>query len=489
VRVLVWPTYSYAGNIGADSLYLLARDLIRAGQHGVSEPTVWELVVPDNRSVPVDDLDGMPNVRKIRVPMSVLYRVQEAIPDEGIINRFSPVVGVDPVDVLLSMNPARTLNVANAWSIRCPDTARPLLVNWDLLVRDDRAGEMRAGEAELVHQAAGYAVADVNVHESPIARSMALSVARKHLSSANVRRVIDTSLDVPQGIAVEHLTAATAGVPKREKFTVYYGGRFSSSKRLDELSEVIDAFYRYGRDVSFVVTTGSLDGQKKATFLKRYPQVELHVGLPQEEAWRVMASCHASICFSSHELFGMAFWEQMATGLTVIVKAERWNEALLPPGYPHVVSSSVEAGAQLRTAFDRWVDGRRGETDEYAEYVRKQYDAGVNTGRLVRHVDEQFRALCSGPAEARFDGGARSELGKLVAGVLDHAGDEVTVADLIDRIRGGSRVGRNVIGKRYLWAKSNATLDAVRLARRFGWEDALVDANGGLTAALRRSAQ
>jgi hypothetical protein len=393
--------------------------------------------------------------------------------------KFAPTDGTVPVDVIVSMSPARTLNVANAWAMRCPETARPLLVNWDLLVRDDHSGEMTADEPELLQQAAGGASADLNVHESPIARRMALDVARKHLSAANVRKLLDSSVDVPQGIPVERLMDVVRATPKREKFTVYYGGRFSTSKRINDLADVADAFYRFGRDVDFVVTTGSLDGNKRAKFEARFPQTELHIGLPQEEAWKVMASCHASICFSSHELFGMAFWEQMAAGLGVVMQAAKWNADLLPPDYPYVVRGPLEAGAKLRMIHESWQRASPKERLENlngpaAEFVRREYDSQRNSRVMLdavikRAVAQEFYS------RSKYEEGSRRELVALAREALenvDYPDEPLEWQTYIDTLRARSRVGKNVVGCKTKWAKSHATLDALRVARYLGWDDA-----------------
>jgi glycosyltransferase involved in cell wall biosynthesis len=494
VKVLVWPTYSYAGNVGADSLYLIARNLIDAARTDLFQ---WTLIVPDLPSVPVDVLDDRPDVRKVRVPMSVLYRQQEAVADPAIVWKYAPQDGTDPHDVLLSMSPARSLNVSNAWSIRTPETARAGIVNWDLLVRDDGSGEMTADDVELLQQAAGAAAADSNVFESPIAKRMTLDMARKHLSPSNVLKVIESSSVVLQGIPADEVYQVAKRTQKREKFAVYYGGRFSTSKRLNELAEVIDAFYRFGRDVEFVVTTGSLDGNKRARFEERFPQVELHIGLSQEDAWKVMASCHASICFSTHELFGMAFWEQMAAGLAVVMKAEKWNKDLLPPGYEYAVGSSLEAAVMLRGLHREWVEtgcvhadvdtNMEGEWETAAAWwVRENYDSRANMVGLLGEIERVGYSLQEDAAK-RYESGSRRELVTLVKGVLDADDNEdepLPFSTLIDQIRNESRVGKNVVGCKMKWAKSHATLDVLRIARWLGWDDATV---GGEPVLMRRS--
>lgn len=478
----MWPTYSYAGNVEADSLYLIARNLIRASKPGEIN---WVLIVPDSRTTPVDDLDDRCDVQKVRRKMPTHHRVQEAIPDMEIVETYSPIEGDEPVDAVVSMSPARTMVLADAWSLGRTVTPPPRLVNWDLLVRDDGNGEIRAEEPELLHQAVGGVVADLNVHESPVARQMALSVARKHLSPANVRKMIETSVDVMQGIPAQRVLDLARSTPKREKFSVYYGGRFSTSKRVDDLAEVFDTFYRFGRDVEFVVTTGSLAGDKESRFRARFPEVELHVGKSQEEAWRIMASCHASICFSTHELFGMAFWEQIAAGLSVVMLSRKWNRDLLPPDYPWLAHAPQEAGALLRMIHEKWQaagDEEKavwGIDEPHAEWVRDRYDSQRNCREIVDWLLATHEKDAA-QAQERLDGGAMREIRRLAEETLGEATGAITFAGLIAGMRSRSRVGNNVVGRHMKWRKSATTLDVLRIARSLGWEDTLVDGVMGL---------
>jgi len=425
------------------------------------------MVVPSwSGKVPEGDVPG--NVTKIARPMLPLYRTQEAIADPEVVWRFAPTDGARPVEVCVSMSPARTLSIANAWRCRSTPTAEVVLVNWDLLVRDDKNGEINADNEELVHQAAGCAAADLNVFESPVAKEMALDVCRKYLSPSMVRKVLDSSVSVPQGIPVSRLLDAIRGIEKRDRFAVYYGGRFSTSKRIEELSEVIDALYRFGREVDFVVTTGSLDGAKREKFVKRFPQVELHVGLSQEAAWQQMASCHASVCFSTHELFGMAFWEQLAAGLAVVMKAAKWNEKLMPPGYGLAVTSGLDAGVRLRDLYVRWKAGEEvGAPPQAVRWVQGQYDATTNMQQLLAILTDAVEKEREW-AFQQYVGGARAGLTELAQEVLTEG---MRWEEYVKALREKSRVGANVVGAKLKWARSNAMLDAYRIPLWLGWED------------------
>ena len=138
-RILVWPTYSYPGNVGADSLYLIARNLILSVP--VEEGICWELIVPDTKSVPVDDLDEMPNVRKVARKIAPNYRIQEAVADPEVVWGFHGAIGETPADAVISMSPARSVNIGNAWEQKASSVGKQIVATWDLLVRDDGSGE------------------------------------------------------------------------------------------------------------------------------------------------------------------------------------------------------------------------------------------------------------------------------------------------------------------------------------------------------------
>jgi glycosyltransferase involved in cell wall biosynthesis len=487
MRILLWPTYSYPGNVGADSLYLIARNLIRATPVGEIN---WVMIVPNLKTVPVDDLDSRPDVQKVVVDFPSNYRMQEAAALPEIIWKYAGVDGPEPVDAVLSMSPARTVNLANAWAQKATRTSRQVIATWDLLVRDDGNGEFIATRPELAHQAAGSLVSDVIYHESPVARKMTLDVARRFLSPSAVKHINDVSIDIPQGIDVASVLKAGEGVPKREKFTVYYGGRFSSSKRINDIAEIYDYFFKFGRDVNFVITTGSLDRTKKEQFEELMPHAELHVGLPQQEAWAIMQSCHASICLSTHELFGMAYWEQMAAGLGVVMQAQSWNEELVPPDYGLLADTPSQAAALLRVVHDEWrnnpadvYDSMYGFTSPSAQWVRDHYDSNLTLQALVRDLHSRVMDI-EAPALEEFRGGKLKPLNEVLTEVLDGV-DEITFEELWKVVRKTASVKHNFIGKRMRWGKSNAMLDGIRMARMLGYKDCFINGQ----AAIRKASK
>lgn len=468
-RGLIWPTYSFPGNVATDSLYIIARNQIR-----VMPEVFWYLITPDWEGKEVhDELDDLPNVVKVPTPMSTLYRAQESSMDPEMLWRFSPQEGRRPVELCIQHSPQRLLNMANAWAIRIGEAHRPVLVNYDLLARDDRGKEYPADEIELMQIAAGYWAADWNVNESEIVDWMATYNARKFLSPSATKRVRDRCVLIEQGVAVGKLDETMEGVSRRKKFTVYYGGRFAESKRFDDIAETIDAVYRFGREIEFVVCTGSLSGIVEGKFRKRFPQVELHIGTNQYEAWKIMSECHATICMSRGELFGLAFWEQIAAGLAVVMKHERWNEDMLPPEYPLWVDSKHEVAARIRMLFEEWstnadlYDSTYSRESWWAQYVRGRYDADLNLrvmhDLMMKSVYDRRQKVVES-----IERGAAQPYLEVIDAVMR---DGMTLDETITAMKKESRIGRGFVGQLMEWGKSLSTLQLYKLLRLSGWED------------------
>ena len=466
MRGLIWPTYSYPGNVSTDSLYLISRNLIL-----VNPEIHWHLVVPDweNKRRP-DELDDCEWASLHPTPMQTQYRTQESTMDVPTLWKFAPQEGEIPVDFVVQMSPQRTMNMANAWSIRCHENWRPVMVNYDLLQRDDRNKEYVADEMELMQCAAGFWAGDLNVHESPICEWMTYYNARRYLASAQVQRIKDRSVLIEQGVPVGRLDAALKG-PKRDKFTMFYGGRFADSKRFGELAEIIDAAYRFGREMDFVVCTGSLASIEEAKFRERFPQVELHVGTNQYEAWQLMSECHAAVCFSRGELFGLMFWEQIAAGLATVMKAEFWNEDMLPEEYPLWVNTKDEAYLLVSALYKQYQNDpqafeRQWSTEgEWAQYVRGRYDADKNMRTMAYTIRDEVDARV-----AKLERGWSDNVGQEFLLLMEESLEEgITLPELIKALRKNSRIGRGVAGIRMSWGQSLGTLDICRMAQFLGW--------------------
>lgn len=474
MRVLAWPLYTYAGNLNADSGYICFRNLIRA----IPEWT-WHVLVPDwatdeNGKRVHDDLDDLPNVVKVPVPMHTLYRGQEVLLDPETVWKYSPQVGTQPLDAVITGSNQIAATLANAWGIRMEDDNRPLIVAWDLMTRDDRNRGWNAQDVELLLHFAGAVVADLNVYGSEMMRWMTADMLRKQFAPAVVREVLaNRSETIYAGVPVARIDEVTAGIPKRDKFTVFYGGRMGGVKRVDELTEIADLAFSFGRDIEMVVCTGSFAGPRRVAFQKQFPMVELHVGTGQEETWRLMAQCHAGFMWSRHEMIGSMFIEEMAHGLPVIAVPHRWINALLPEEYPYWAHDVREGGAHLRLLYDAWKadpDGYDDPMKPWQAHVRERWDS-VDASQKMRGVVEGRVNGMRASVTASWDRGAGESILEVVGQVLV---DGMTFPDLVEAIQEAARK-RSFLGQRLTQARSHPLLEAYHAAQYLGWKDVGTD--------------
>lgn len=467
MRILHVPTYSFSVNPLADSGYICFRNLIRA--------TPWThhyVVVPDwDRSMD-DDLDDLRNVTKVPARMHTLYRIQESFPDPDWMLRFSPAQGARPVEAVINASPARTVQLASGYATRLETHERPVIVNWDLLARDDLKRGWQADDRELQAVYAGVAMADLNLYGSPMMQWMTERMVKGMLAPAQVRRVLETGETIYAGVPVERIDEHS-DVPKRERFSVFYGGRMGAVKRIDDLSEVIDSAYRFGRDIDYVVCTGSMPFWKKDQFVRKYPEVELHIGTNQEETWREMGGCHAAIGYSRHEMIGSMFIEEIAAGLPVVLKRHRWNESLLPDDYPLWVDDKPQMHAKLRMLYEDWKE----DPDAYAakwtadnpwtQHIRTRYDSEEQSRQFIDRVMREVASRRSVAWEAFGRGRARS-LVELSEKSLE---DGITWTEYIERLKKEAQRGSFFVGRKLDYGKSNASIVAYRCALWLGWFD------------------
>lgn len=467
MRVLAWPIYSYPANILADSGYICFRNLIQ----GIPEWT-WHVVVPEwadgqKYRAPLDELDSLPNVVKVPVPMHTLYRMQEIGLDRETVARYSPQTGTEPIDVAICGSNQIASVLANAWSIRVPDQDRPLIVAWDLLTRDDKNKGWKSEDTELILHFAGAAVADLNVFGSEMMRWMTQEMLRKLMSPALVRDTMRRSETVYAGVPVARLLRGVDGVKKRDKFTVFYGGRMGVVKRVDELTEIAELAFSFGRDMGMVVCTGSSNPRILA-FAKKYPMVELHTGTGQDAAWKLMAECHVGFSWSKHEMIGSMFVEEMAAGIPVIASPHRWLRSLLPDEYPYWAEDARIAGAHLRMLYDDWLkdpDGYDATMRPWSKFVRETWDSEM-AGPKFREIVEKAAAEMAAPALASFEHGAGESMRELLTAAVE---DGITYAELMRRIK-ESAFRKSFLGNVLAdAARSHPNLDVYRMAKHLGW--------------------
>ena len=430
MRLLLYPVYNQHV-LKADSIYHIseafARYLAENGWH-----VHW--VVPmrereeDGNALTWYKTDGTvlddpstlpPNVTLRPTRLYTSYRMQESTTPEWVLKEFHPLWREGTVvDAILTTSSIHGHFLKQAFQ-ETYNRADPIpVISWDLLLRGGEGpNEVTSiGESELILQTLGHTVTHP-IFESPIAYEIALENARKFLKPAYIKKLLeDRSTVIPLGANFAKIDKHTSA-RKNERFTVYFGGRFTPSKGIDLIAEVADYLYKRGMPINIEFSTGTNSANRIKLLTDKHSSIRVHTNMTQAKAFEVMTRCHAFICASSHELFGGAFWEQMYAGLIGIFKKAKWNEGLLPPDYPLLFDTPIEAYTLLKDVYENyeqwkerlaWVPKWVEENYDYrftfarmAEYIRGVIQHNLETktndeGALFQAVIEEARKLPDG---------------------------------------------------------------------------------------------
>ncbi|MBW2123764.1 MAG: glycosyltransferase, partial [Deltaproteobacteria bacterium] len=234
------------------------------------------------------------------------------------------------------------------------------------------------------------------------------------------------SIVAPAGVDVDGIEAITKGVQRNERFSLFFGARMNAVKQPDRIIEVYDYFYRYGRDIDIVVTTGTqelpaIKMRRKVKKGRDYLSIRWACG--REEYLKEAARCHAFICWSTSEGFPVGFWEQMYLGLVGLFPNKKWAVRQLPEGYKWVFNTKQEAYAMLMEIASDWEKHHRD-----MAHVRKLIREEYRIGKIYAVMEADLEGRIADRKTYRMTKGVVA----LLEEVLPVAGDRFSLAQLVD---------------------------------------------------------
>ena len=210
-------------------------------------------------------------------------------------------------------------------------------------------------------------------------REEILDVASLYLSESALLRMRENSVVVPQGYPVEEVDRIVEGVKKRDKFTLFWGGRMTGQKRVPFILEQYLKMFESGLDVDIIITTPSLPSPKTLSlverFCKRWKGLKILFNVKRRDFLRLCASSHVWLSASLYEGFTVGHVEMAATGVPGIVPRRPWSEEIFGSDYELMYNprSFGEAATLLRWVYENYDEaveiGRR-----TRERMRKSFD-------------------------------------------------------------------------------------------------------------------
>lgn len=296
-------------------------------------------------------------------------------------------------------------------------------------------------------------------------KEKAIRFAHEYVSGSTLRMIDEDSIVAPVGVDTKKIDRVLKEVKRNEKFTLFYGARINSEKQPERIFDVYDYFFKYGRDIKIVVTTGTMKRDARTRILKGgRDYLKIKWGCGRDAYFREAAKCHAFICWTPMEGFPVGYWEQMYFGLIGLFPNYEWAVKHLPKGYKWIFSNKKEAYAMLMEIADNW-QKHHDDMAYIRELIRKEYKVGKVYGLIEADLEKRLAHKTS-YGMGRFKG-----VKKLIGDVLKVAGDEFTLPQILDLMEQQGRMFIKDVKNRSGTYKYPSNYDVHRWLIDIGYED------------------
>lgn len=175
---------------------------------------------------------------------------------------------------------------------------------------------------------------------------------------------------------------------KFDRFSLYFGGRFTASKGGEQVVRDYIRFVEGARDADVHVTAVGAARRLHDVVRREGGQevVQVASGLAAREAWALMSRCHASMFRQTLEMLPATPYEQLYCGLSVVFKNHGKERELLPPNYPFLAETDLEMNTMLRWIYDNR-DNVNGNRELWPWWVKTNLDRMRGFDKLLDQVE------------------------------------------------------------------------------------------------------
>lgn len=416
-----WLLIPHTGlkNIHGDSNYLLFLDLVK---YLTSRGHWCYMIMPGYAR---EKVRHMPRLMYLFQDVHYDFYTSYAMLDaKWICDLFSRRVGIDLIDAIVTSKAMLIPSLQELLSdhVRCKDI---VCYHIEPGVCDQEGGASFGGDMQMVRTALGYAYG-IPVFLTPYERERAVRLSAEYVSGSTIDMIYQDSIVAPVGIDVDGIDAVTKGIERSDRFTLFFGARMNAVKQPDRIIEIYDYFYKYGRDIDIVITTGTqeLPAIKwKRKVKKGRDYLRIKWACTREEYLKEAAKCHAFICWSTSEGFPVGFWEQMYLGLVGLFPNKKWATKQLPPEYKWIFSTKQEAYAMLVEIAKDWEKHHKD-----MAYVRNLIKEEYPIGKIYAVIESDLEKRIADRKSYRMTKGVVD----LVKDVLPVTGDKFSLVQLLD---------------------------------------------------------
>jgi len=243
--------------------------------------------------------------------------------------------------------------------------------------------------SELMARVVSYATAAYTFFDTERERQVALNSARRILS-AQMLKNLETKMEaMPYGFSTAFVDECVKDVKRRDKLTLFMGQRHNIDKRWDEIVDIYNRFYAYGRDIGIVITAPKLESVSALPIVQSNEAIEVTFECEQPEYLRKAAGCHIALWMSKVEGLTVGLLQQMYCGLVCILPKLPWVKEILRDKYetyPFLYKTPMQAEKVLRDIAENY-DAAKAKVAWAPEWAKATYDTSV----CSRYVYEKMR--------------------------------------------------------------------------------------------------
>ena len=419
---------------GGDSYEHVTANFIRYALENDAEKHWFYVFAPREAELPV--LSGLDNVTIVRTEKGVMRSAfREAIGYFDVVTLeelFGQIEGIYPVDVVVNEIPGTAFMVDMALNM---NYARRSIaqVLYEMRTISKEAKTYFDDEIEIRARAMAYATY-YGVFPSKEDMEEAFRSYREYLSPVLVDEMKNRMRYGDGSVYWRDLEEFMEGVrvEKRPRFTVMYGGKLVSTKRVDLVMDVYEKMMLKGDDVDFVVTTYFRSAHKnlleRLLRLKRvFKTMEIYTGVSRRQFWEHVMRSHVFLYAGTLDNLSLALIEVMYLGTTpIVMRKTRTMERIFGSDYPFFWKDVVEAVAMIEQIRDNY-EWALDSIQKAVENVRRILKGGSEFSVLLataREAVEEVYGLHPYPSVPVF----KAMIKKLWSDV----GREVTIYDIVN---------------------------------------------------------
>lgn len=468
MRILLAPVYNVPrpDTWEGDSCYLWALFMAReASARGWF--TYW--VMPDFFNPP-----AIPGVAYIKHPLadgppkSDLF-TRHGVPIE-VVRMFPGACGTTFVDAVITNDVYLGMLYQQYLSARQFFETTPV-VSWNgfltILAHSEADWAFNGDDTPLYTRALGTALCNW-VSCCPYCTGRTFELVQAFCPPQMVKRFLETRSEAMMCANCEMIDS----LPKEkfERFSLYWGGRFTNTKGGEGSVQQYLRFVMGGRDADIYVT--AIGGAKRLEeVLKKYGAkdlVKVFRGLPYEQAQAIMAKSHVSV-FNQLNPGAAAPYEQMYAGLVVLFKRHHYPEEaqMYPPEYPFLFNTDDEGATMLRWIHEHYDEAvAQLEKVQVKQWVRDHTDKRLGANRILDHAVSRIQESSFGPATYKWHQDLQDTALKALEAMTPPVPFPLFL-DAIDRVKGRPIVQRS-------WGMGINGIPPISIYRAFvppGWRD------------------